>query len=139
MGGRKWFVTGIMESTGSLYDSEIWTKQSQIGALFGKPTYTTFALRADPNFRKDQRESFLEAKRKKAQETYEKAQADRAADPKLPKPTLEIIKTPTSDDAWGAEMLRDFFANEYTRARLDRKSTRLNSSHIPLSRMPSSA
>jgi len=118
VGGRKWFVTGIMESTGSLYDSEIWTKQSQIGALFGKPTYTTFALRADPNFRKDQRESFLEAKRKKAQETYEKAQADRAADPKLPKPTLEIIKTPTSDDAWGAEMLRDFFANEYTRARL---------------------
>ena len=25
---------------------------------------------------------------------------------------------PTSDDAWGAELLRDFFSNEYTKARL---------------------
>lgn len=118
VGGRLWIVAGVMESTGSLYDSEIWTKQSQIGALFGKPNYTTFVLRADPNFRRDQRESFLEGRIRKANETYTKALADRAKDPTLPKPTLEVIKRPTSEDAWGAEMLRDFFANEYTKAQL---------------------
>ena len=31
------------------------------------------------------------------------------------------------------------FNPDFTSPRLDRKSTRLNSSHIPLSRMPSSA
>lgn len=118
VGGRLWFVTGVMESTGSLYDSEVWTKQSQIGALFGKPNYTTFVVRADPNFRKDQREAFLVSSRKKAEETYQKALAEREADPELPKPTLEIIKRPTSDDAWGAVLLRDYFANEYTKATL---------------------
>ena len=118
VGGRQWIVAGVMESTGSLYDSEIWTKQSQIGSLFGKPNYTTFALRADPNFRREQREEFLETRKKKADETYQKALADRQADPTLPKPTKEIIKRPTSDDAWGAELLRDFFANEYTKARV---------------------
>lgn len=118
VGGRHWYVTGVMAPTGSLYDSEIWTKQSQIGALFGKPTYTTFALRADPNFRKDQRETYFDAKTKKAQDTYDKAVAERQADPTLPRPTLEVVKRPTSEDAWGAEMLRDFFANEYTKARL---------------------
>lgn len=118
VGGRKWIIVGVMESTGSLYDSEVWTKQSQIGALFGKATYTTFVLRADPNFRKAQREEYLVRREQKAQETYQKALAERAADPTLPKPTLEIVKRPTSEDAWGAEMLRDFFANEYTKARL---------------------
>jgi len=118
VGGRPWIVAGILESTGSMYDSEVWTKQSQIGALFGKPNYTTFVLRADPNFRREQRESFLEGRIKKANDTYAKALADRAADPTLPKPTLEVIKRPTSDDAWGAELLRDFFANEYTKAQL---------------------
>jgi putative ABC transport system permease protein len=117
VGGRQWVVTGVMEPTGSLYDSEIWTKQSQIGALFGKPNYTTFAVRADPDFRKDQRESFLESRRQKAEEAYQKALAEREADPTLPKPTLEVIKRPTSDDAWGAELLRDYFANEYTKSR----------------------
>ena len=80
VGGRQWFVTGVMEPTGSLYDSEIWTKQSQIGALFGKPNYTTFVLRADPNFRRDRREAFLEAKTSKAREAYDRALAERAAD-----------------------------------------------------------
>ncbi len=118
VGGRHWVVTGVMESTGSLYDSEVWTKQSQIGALFGKPNYTTFVLRADPDFRKAQREEYLVSRQNKAEESYQKALAERVADPTLPKPTLEVVKRPTSDDAWGAEMLRDFFANEYTKARL---------------------
>ncbi|MBS0203985.1 MAG: ABC transporter permease [Planctomycetes bacterium] len=118
VGGRLWFVTGVMEATGSLYDSEIWTKQSQIGSLFGKPNYTTFVLRADPNFRKSQREEFLAARLKKADEVYATAIAERKLDPTLPKPVKELVKRPTSDDAWGAELLRDFFANEYTKARL---------------------
>ncbi len=117
VGGRLWIVTGVMEPTGSMFDSEVWTKQSQIGSLFGKPNYTTFVLRADPNFRRDQRESFLETRQKKAEDAYQTALAERAADPTLPKPTKEIVKRPTSDDAWGAELLRDFFANEYTKAR----------------------
>ena len=118
VGGRLWIVTGVMAASGSLYDSEVWSKQSQIGALFGKPNYTTFVLRADPNFRRDLREEFLATRRKKAEEAYQKGLAEYAADPTLPKPTLEIIKRPTSDDAWGAELLRDYFANEYTKARV---------------------
>ena len=118
VGGRLWIITGVMESSGSLYDSEIWTKQSQIGSLFGKPNYTTFVLRADPNFRKEQREEFLATRIRKAEEAYEKAIAERKLDPALPKPVKELVKRPTSDDAWGAELLRDFFANEYTKARL---------------------
>lgn len=118
VGGRLWFVAGVMQASGSLYDSEVWTKQSQIGPLFGKPNYTTFSLRADPNFRRDQRESFLENRRQKAEETYQKAMQDYRADRTLPKPVKEVIKRPTSDDAWGAELLRDYFANEYTKARL---------------------
>ena len=90
VGGRLWFVAGVMEPTGSLYDSELWSKQSQIGSLFGKPNYTTFVLRADPNFRRGQREEFLQTRRKKAEETYQKELAERAIDPTLPKPTLEV-------------------------------------------------
>jgi ABC-type lipoprotein release transport system permease subunit len=115
---QKWIVVGVMEPTGSLYDSEVWAKQSQIGAYFGKPNYTTFVVRADPKFRADQREAFLESKIKKANDTYEKALAEHKADPTLPKPTLEKVKRPGSEDAWGAELLRDYFANEYTKARL---------------------
>jgi len=117
VGGRLWFVTGVMEPTGSLYDSEVWTKQSQIGSLFGKPSYTTFVLRADPNYRRDQREKFLEDRIRKAEETYARALAEYQADPSLPAPVREVVKRPTSDDAWAAEQLRDFFANEYTKAR----------------------
>jgi hypothetical protein len=118
VGGRLWVVTGVMLPTGSMYDSEIWTKQSQIGALFGKPNYTTFTLRADPNYRRDQRETFLEMRKQKAEEVYQKALAERREDPTLPAPVKEIVTRPKSDDAWSAEMLRDFFANEYTAARL---------------------
>ena len=36
-------------------------------------------------------------------------------------------------------MMADFSKKNYYKPKTDRKSTRLNSSHIPLSRMPSSA
>ena len=119
IGDRLWIVTGIMEQTGSLYDSEVWTKQSQIGPLFGKPNYSTFVLRADPNFRKDQRETFLAAKKQKAQEDYDMAVALKKEDPTAPTPIKQEIKTPKNDDAWGAELVRDYFANEYTKAQIN--------------------
>lgn len=118
VGGRLWVVAGVMASTGSLYDSEVWAKQSQIGPLFGKPNYTTFALRADPNFRRDQREDFLANRKMKANEAYRTAMEEHLADSTLPKPKLEVINRPSSEDAWGAELLKDYFSNEYTKARI---------------------
>jgi ABC-type antimicrobial peptide transport system permease subunit len=42
---RKWIVTGIMQSDGSMFDSEIWAKQSHAGKKFGKENFTTVVLR----------------------------------------------------------------------------------------------
>lgn len=49
LGPRKWIVTGVMDSSGSTFDSEVWTKFQLAGELFGKQTYTTCVLRTgDP-------------------------------------------------------------------------------------------
>src|SRR5262249_50686810 len=40
-----WVVTGIMQSAGSTFDSEVWAKFSMIKSYFGKDTYTTCVLR----------------------------------------------------------------------------------------------
>jgi ABC-type antimicrobial peptide transport system permease subunit len=45
IGQRSWLVTGIMASSGSTFNSEVWAKQSLIGPLFGKSNYTTLLLR----------------------------------------------------------------------------------------------
>jgi ABC-type antimicrobial peptide transport system permease subunit len=45
IGERSWIVTGIMKSSGSTFNSEVWAKQSLIGPLFGKSNYTTLLLR----------------------------------------------------------------------------------------------
>ncbi len=45
LGPRKWVVTGVLKSSGSTFDSEIWAKQSRVGEMFGKPAYTTVVLR----------------------------------------------------------------------------------------------
>ena len=45
LGPRKWVVTGVLKSAGSTFDSEIWAKQSRVGEMFGKPSYTTVVLR----------------------------------------------------------------------------------------------
>lgn len=42
---RVWYVTGILERTGSAFDSEIWGKQSIIGPMFGKNSYTTLVAK----------------------------------------------------------------------------------------------
>ena len=48
LGPRKWVVTGILQSSGSTFDSEVWAKQDKIGKMFGKESYTTVVLRT-PN------------------------------------------------------------------------------------------
>jgi ABC-type lipoprotein release transport system permease subunit len=44
LGPRKWVVTGVMQSAGSTFDSEIWAKRQLAGPLFGKGNYTTLVL-----------------------------------------------------------------------------------------------
>jgi hypothetical protein len=45
LGNRTWIVVGIMESSGSTFNSEIWAKQSLIAPIFGKETFTTLVVR----------------------------------------------------------------------------------------------
>ena len=51
--------------------------------------------------------------------------------------TLAVLDLQVKDLNAKCKVLKDRIANQYGEG--DRKSTRLNSSHIPLSRMPSSA
>lgn len=46
LGPRTWVVTGVMESAGSTFDSEIWTKRQIVGPMFGKESYSSVVLRA---------------------------------------------------------------------------------------------
>jgi putative ABC transport system permease protein len=45
MAERSWIVTGILQSSGSTFDSEIWAKQQIVGEKFGKPSYSTVVMR----------------------------------------------------------------------------------------------
>lgn len=42
---QPWVVVGVMQSSGSTFDSEAWAKQSLIGPMFGKETYTSLVAR----------------------------------------------------------------------------------------------
>jgi len=42
---RTWLIVGVMQSSGSLFDSEVWAKRSLVSNMFGKKTYTTVVLR----------------------------------------------------------------------------------------------
>ena len=44
---RTWIVVGVMQPSGSTFDSEIWAKAGVIGPMFGKETYTTVIVRAE--------------------------------------------------------------------------------------------
>jgi ABC-type antimicrobial peptide transport system permease subunit len=49
LGERRWLVVGLMQSSGSTFDSEVWAKRAVIGPMFGKETYTSLVLRTqDP-------------------------------------------------------------------------------------------
>jgi len=45
LSNRPWKVVGVMQSSGSTFDSEVWAKQSLIGPMFGKETYTALVAR----------------------------------------------------------------------------------------------
>jgi ABC-type antimicrobial peptide transport system permease subunit len=45
LGPRKWVVVGIMKSAGSTFGSEIWSKRSLVGPMFGKEDYSSIVLR----------------------------------------------------------------------------------------------
>ncbi|HEY0982688.1 MULTISPECIES: ABC transporter permease [unclassified Schlesneria] len=116
IGDRVWYVTGIFASSGTVYDSEVWTRQSQVGPLFGKSNYTTFCVRADPNYRKDQRQKLIEDRKLAAQKAYDEAAALYATDKTAPKPKLKKVQEQYSEAQWGAELLKEYFANEYKQA-----------------------
>jgi hypothetical protein len=42
---RQWIVVGILQSSGSTFDSEVWAKQQIVGEKFGKASYSTVILR----------------------------------------------------------------------------------------------
>lgn len=42
---RTWYITGIMRSSGSTFDSELWGKRSLLGPIFGKETHSTLVAR----------------------------------------------------------------------------------------------
>ncbi len=46
LGGRTWVVTGVMQSAGSTFDSEVWTKRAIVGPMFGKESCTSVVVRA---------------------------------------------------------------------------------------------
>ncbi len=45
LGGRLWVVSGVMQSGGSTFDSEVWGKRDLVGSLYGKASYTTVVVR----------------------------------------------------------------------------------------------
>jgi hypothetical protein len=45
IGPRQWVVTGVLQSAGSTFDSEVWAKRQLVGPLFGKTNYSTLVLR----------------------------------------------------------------------------------------------
>jgi putative ABC transport system permease protein len=47
LGDQTWIVTGIMQSVGSTFDSEVWAKRSIVASLFSKDTYSTIVARTD--------------------------------------------------------------------------------------------
>jgi putative ABC transport system permease protein len=42
---RLWIVVGVMKSSGSTFDSEVWARRSVVGPMFGKTTYSSIILR----------------------------------------------------------------------------------------------
>lgn len=46
LGARTWKVVGILDSTGSTFDSEVWAKRARVGEDFGKQnTYSSYLIR----------------------------------------------------------------------------------------------
>jgi ABC-type antimicrobial peptide transport system permease subunit len=66
LGDLPWIVTGVIESSGSTFDSEVWAKWSIVGPLFGKQSYSTLVLAAADPHRAAQLKDFFNNDYKKA-------------------------------------------------------------------------
>jgi len=66
LGDLPWIVTGVIESSGSTFDSEVWAKWSIVGPLFGKQVYSTLVLAAADADRAAQLKDFFNNQYKKA-------------------------------------------------------------------------
>lgn len=116
IGERTWYITGIFESSGTVYDTEVWTRQSQVGPLFGKSNYTTFCVRARPDYRKDQRDELIVRRNQEADKAFADAKKLKEEDKSAPNPKREVVRSKFTDEEWGAELLKDYFSNEYKKA-----------------------
>ena len=116
IGERVWYVTGVLESSGTVYDSEVWTRQSQVGPLFGKSNYTTFCVRARPDYRKDERQALIARRKESARVAFEEATKLKAEDKTAPTPARQVIREDYTEDEWGAELLKEYFGTEYKKA-----------------------
>lgn len=67
LNNRVWYVTGILKRTGSSFDSEIWSKQSVVGPMFGKERYTTMVARTADNASAQKLKEFFNTEYTKAQ------------------------------------------------------------------------
>jgi len=63
---REWIVTGVMQSAGTTFDSEIWAKRQVVGPKFGKDNYTTFVARTADKDRARELAEYLTSEYKKA-------------------------------------------------------------------------
>ena len=116
IGDRDWYVTGVFENSGTVYDSEVWTRQSQVGPLFGKSTYTTFCARARPDFRKDQRKTLIAQRKLAARQAFDEAKQLKDTDKTAPEPKQEVSREDFTEAQWGAELLKEYFATEFKKS-----------------------
>ena len=66
LGGREWVVVGIIRSSGSTFDSEIWAKRDIIAKMFGKQSYSSLVLRTAGPAEAEKLENFFNKEYTKA-------------------------------------------------------------------------
>jgi ABC-type antimicrobial peptide transport system permease subunit len=66
LGDRPWRVVGVMQSSGSTFDSEVWAKRSILGPLYGKENYTSLVLRSESASQAESLSNFLNTQYRKA-------------------------------------------------------------------------
>jgi ABC-type lipoprotein release transport system permease subunit len=76
---RTLYVSGILKTGGTTFDSELWAKRSVIGPIFGKNNYTTLVLKTKSPEAAEELESFLTGK--DVDNKYEKARVNAFTEP----------------------------------------------------------
>jgi len=66
LGNRTWLVVGVLASSGSTFNSEIWAKQALVGPIFGKENFTTLVVRTEDAETAHRLKDFLNQEYKKA-------------------------------------------------------------------------